>query len=134
MSRSYAQRFPVPPWRYRFGEAGGMSRLGDFNPRSCGGRGALGAHFASFFRLRFLYRFFIDFFLILEGFGSPKWVPKSVFGAIFGRHFRILILGCFLMTILVVFLTLESLKIVLPSRRELNFHKIAFFTHDGKKQ
>ena len=32
--------------------------------------GALGAHFASFFRLRFLYRFFIDFFSILEGFGA----------------------------------------------------------------
>ena len=36
--------------------------------------------------------------------------------------------------ILGVFLTLETLKIVLPSRRELNFYKIAFFAQDEKRQ
>ena len=30
------------------------------------------------------------------------------------------------------FLTLDTLKIVLPSRRELDFYKIAFFEFDGK--
>ena len=30
MSRSYAQRFPVPPWRYRLAKTAEW-RLGDFN-------------------------------------------------------------------------------------------------------
>ena len=37
-----------------------------------------------------------------------------------------------LMLFVVFFLTLETLKIVLPSRRELNFYKITFFTLDEK--
>ena len=36
--------------------------------------------------------------------------------------------------ILGVFLTLETLKIVLPSRRELNFYKIAFFALEEKRR
>ena len=46
-------------------EAGGMSHLLDFNISLGGVLGALGGHFASFFRLRFLIlifrRFFVDF-------------------------------------------------------------------------
>ena len=36
--------------------------------------------------------------------------------------------------ILGVFLTLETLKIVLPSRRELNFYKIAFFALEENRR
>ena len=39
--------------------------------------------------------------------------------------FLLLFVSCFMF-----FLTLETLKIVLPSRRELNFHKITFFQLD----
>ena len=39
-----------------------------------------------------------------------------------------------LVSFLMFFLTFETLKIVLPSRRELNFHKIAFFAFDGKRR
>ena len=41
----------------------------DFNFFLGGVLEALGAHFASFFRLLFLHRFFIDFFSISEDFG-----------------------------------------------------------------
>ena len=48
--------------------AGGVSHI-RILVRALGGvLGALGAHFASFFRIRFLHRFFIDFFSISEGF------------------------------------------------------------------
>ena len=68
MSRSFAQRFPVPPWRSSSGkrfsvfggggaeelkEAGGELRLSYFNASLGGSLDALGAHFASFFRFRF---------------------------------------------------------------------------------
>ena len=46
-------------------------------------RGALGAHFVSFFRFLFLtsifHRFFVDFGEILAGFGEAKMYPKSRF-------------------------------------------------------
>ena len=38
----------------------------------------------------------------------------------------------FFVLLVVFFLTLETLKIVLPLERELNFNKIAFFTLDEK--
>ena len=58
------------------------------------------------------------------------------FGLIFdkivgGKH---IVLGLFFVSLLVFFLTFETLKIVLPSRRELNFHKIVFFAFDGKRR
>ena len=56
---------------------GGMARMVDFNFFLGGVLGALGAHFASFFRLRFLHRFFIDFFSSLEGFGRGFGMPKG---------------------------------------------------------
>ena len=39
----------------------------------------------------------------------------------------------FLVSFLVFVLTFETFKIVLPSRRELKFYKIAFFALDGKR-
>ena len=39
----------------------------------------------------------------------------------------------YLASFFVFFLMLETLKIVLPSRRELNFYKIAFFALDEKR-
>ena len=58
--------------------AGGMSRMFDFNSVLALGEvlDALGAHFASFFRIRFQHRFFIDFSLISasiwEGLGEVR--------------------------------------------------------------
>ena len=39
----------------------------------------------------------------------------------------------FFFAVFTVFSTLESSKIVLPSRRELNFYKIEFFELDAKR-
>ena len=117
--------------------------------------GALGAHFASFFPFRFLHRFFIDFSRFREGFGKDLGGPSGpkieILGAFLDMLFETLILIEFLcffdktdsekhidfllfsVLFLVFFLTLETLKIVLPSRRELNFYKIAFFALDEKR-
>ena len=59
--------------------------------------GALGAHFASFFRFRFLHRFFIDFFSISEGFwegfGRAKWSKNRDFDCFWEYAFRDLNFG-----------------------------------------
>ena len=78
-------------------EAGGMSRMVDFNFFLGGFLGALGVHFASFFRFRFLHRFFIDFFSISEGFwegfGRAKRSKNRDFGCFWEYAFRDLNFG-----------------------------------------
>ena len=118
--------------------------------------GALGAHFASFFRFRFLYRFFIVFLSILEGFwegfGGQNCRKIDIFGDFLDMFYETFIFlknslifskiadekhidfDLFFMLFFVFFRTLETLKIVLPSRRELNFYKIAFFAIDEKRR
>ena len=92
MSRSYAQRFPVPPWRYRCRKAlkgaGGMSRMVDFSARSWGGLGRSWRIFwlifsPSFFTLIF-YWFYLDFGGGLGGFWEGKMVKKFRFWMFFG--------------------------------------------------
>ena len=67
--------------------AGGMSYSRILVPPLEGFLGALGAHFAAFFRFHFLHRFFIDVFLISEGvwevFGRPKWSKNRDLGCFF---------------------------------------------------
>ena len=138
-------------------EAQGVCRVWSTSIHALGGvLGGLGAHFASFFRFRFLYRFFIVFLSILEGFwegfGGQNCRKIDIFGDFLDMCYETFIFlknslifskiadethidfDLFLMLFFVFFRTLETLKIVLPSRRELNFCKIAFFALDEKRQ
>ena len=107
----------------------------------------------------FPFVFYIDFSSIFsrfrEGFGKDLGGPSGpkieILGAFLDMLFETLILIEFLcffdqtdsekhidfllfsVLFLVFFLTLETLKIVLPSRRELNFYKIVFFALDEKR-
>ena len=92
------------------------------------------AFFSSVFLNIVLTTIFRDFSSILEGFWQAWEVPKSFFGAFFGDYFRSLILESFFSQFFTVFSMLESLKIVLLSRRELNFYNIVFLAPDRKKQ
>ena len=95
--------------------------------------GCHGTFFECFFEHRFkhnFYRFFLDFAGVLGGLGGPKIVFLCVFWRLFSKlHF-----GKLFFKIFTVFSTLESLKIVLPSRRELNFYKIVFLVPDKKRK
>ena len=59
----------------------------------------------------------VDFCMIFDKIDDEKYID-----------FLLCLLIC-----LVFLLMLETLKIVLPSRRELNFYKIAFFALDEKR-
>ena len=78
-------------------EAGGMSRMSTSMHALGGVLGALGVHFASFFRFRFLHRFFIDFFSISEGFwegfGRAKRSKNRDLGCFWEYAFRDLNFG-----------------------------------------
>ena len=100
--------------------------------------------------------FDIDFSLIFrgfwEGFGGQNCRKIDIFGDFLDMFYETFIFlknslifskiadekhidfKLFLMFFFVFFRTLETLKIVLPSRRELNFCKIAFFALDEKRQ
>ena len=60
-------------------------------------------------------------------FGSKNSKFPYFFLSFFGLFFELIFLGFF-----VDFLSLESLKIVLPPRRELNFYKIGVFVLSSK--
>ena len=108
----------------------------------------------------FAFVFYIDFSSIFSRFrkgfgrdlGGPSGPKIEILGAFLDMLFETLILIEFLcffdetdsetyidfllfsVLFLVFFLTLETLKIVLPSRRELNFYKIVFFAVDEKRR
>ena len=140
-----------------FSWAGGWPR-DVFNASPLGG--GLGRSWRSFclifspsFLKSIFHGLFVHFGGIWGGFREAKLVEKLRFWA-FGEDmmFETLILVEFCLSfdkiegeknavclvvfcvILGVFLTLETFKIVLPSRRELNFYKIAFFALDEKRQ
>ena len=75
---------------------------------------------------------------ILDGFLNMLFEPiilvkiYLIFNKIDGEKHMDFVL--FLVVLFVFFCTLETSKIVLPSRRELNFYKIAFFAFDEKRQ
>ena len=73
--------------------------------------------FGIFFNMLFGCPTITDFCVIFDKIDVEKRDDFSMFSVI-----------CF-----VLFLALETLKIVLPPGRELNFHKIAFFALDEKR-
>ena len=71
---------------------------------------------------------FLDFGLHFRGFLAPKIQNfDGFFLSFFESFFGFIFFGFF-----VDFLSLESLKIVLPPRRELNFYKIGVFVLSSK--
>ena len=81
----------------------------------------------------FQYRFLFDFSSILgsfgEGFGRPE-------GAFLECFFEVIFESLFLIDFVqnfVVFSVTGISKIMLPSRRELNFYKFVFSIHDDQK-
>ena len=82
-----------------------------------------------FFRCLFRLRFWTDFSSILEelgGFLEPKMAPEIDFWSDFFDVFLVPSFCSFLCWIFVVFLKLETLKIVFSPRRELNFWGFVF--------
>ena len=91
MSISYAQRFPVPPWRYRSQRGRGYVAHGRLQYTLLGGSWAVLAlifpyFFAFVFNIDFL-SIFLDFQEVLGGFWEAKMLEKSRFWLFFEACF-----------------------------------------------
>ena len=76
---------------------------------------------------------FTGFWRILGGFWRPKWRSKSILERFFSMFLFECVLASILGGFLEVFWRVEPLKIVLPSRRNANSHKIDVFRKSSKK-
>ena len=83
--------------------------------------------FRIFFQQRF-NRFFFDFWRVLEARMAPEIDFSTIFSDVFS-HPRFISIFC---SLFLFFSMLETLKTVLPCRRELNFGCFAFLMFDWK--
>ena len=84
--------------------------------------------FRGFFFILFFIRFFFDFGPLLQAI----LIQKSMLSCNVSYHFFGLHFGSFFGSFFVDFQLLETLKIVLPSRRNANFCKIDVFAFQSK--
>ena len=84
--------------------------------------------FRGFFFILFFIRFFFDFGPLLQAIS----IQKSMFSCYVSHRFFVFILDPLFCGLFVDFQLLETLKIVLPSRRNANFYKIDVFALSPK--